>query len=105
MTRKYLEAISGVYTGTDMPLVIINPEQSWGLAGSDHVSDDRTVWVTKTHWPMPRPGPVDDRDFTMDKAFIITRNVIDVIPSFFLLLFTGSHSMTCAEVFNEAFPE
>ena len=40
----------------------------------------------------------------MDKVFAITRNVVDVIPSLFLLMNFGSHSMTAEQNIAEAFP-
>lgn len=96
MTRKYIEAITGVHTGSDMPLIITNVMQSWGMAGEDHVCDDGSVWITKTHWPMPDPyKPFYETIFTMDRCFVITRNFIDVLPSMFLLFHTGSHSQVC----------
>jgi hypothetical protein len=53
MTRKYIEAVTGVYTGSDMNLSITLPFLCLGMAGEEHVSDDNTVWITKTHWPEP----------------------------------------------------
>ena len=35
---------------------------------------------------------------------MITRNPLDVITSWFYLLNTGSHSLYCKEVVNQAFP-
>ena len=43
--------------------------------------------------------------FDADKIFFITRNPIDVLPSFFLMYNTGSHSFTCKENIAEAFPQ
>ena len=53
MTRKYIEAVTGVYTGSDMNLSVTLPLLCLGLAGEEHVCDDKTVWITKTHWPEP----------------------------------------------------
>ena len=51
MTRKYIEAITGIYTGSDTNLIHSVHLQTMGLAGEEHVSDDNSVWVTKTHYP------------------------------------------------------
>jgi hypothetical protein len=105
MIRKYLEAITGVYTGCDMPLEATLQIQVMGMVGEEHVSDDNTVWITKSHWPEPvTPSFLPEREFTMDKAFVITRNPIDVFASRFLLFNLCSHSLTCEEKINEAFP-
>ena len=74
------------------------------MAAEEHVSDDNTIWITKTHWPEPAPPVLPEREFSMDKVFVITRNPIDVFPSRFLLLNLGSHSLTCEENFSESFP-
>jgi len=103
MLRKYMESISGIHTGSDMSLIITNGVQMMGMAGENHVPDDGTVWVTKSHWPSP-PPPMTQRDFTMDRAIVLVRNPIDVMSSMFLFINTGSHSMTCKEKINEAFP-
>lgn len=73
-----------------------------GLAGEEHVTDDKTIWVQKSHFPSPVP-PFPEREFTCDKFLFLTRNPLDVMVSMFLFLNTGSHSMTCAEAINEAF--
>ena len=74
-----------------------------GMAGEEHVSDDNTVWVTKTHYPEPGP-PFVAREFTMDRVIVIVRNPLDAIPSYLLLRSLGSHSLTCQENISEAYP-
>jgi hypothetical protein len=103
MLRKYLESVSGIHTGSDMSLIITNGVQMMGMAGENHVGDDNTVWVTKSHWPSP-PPPMPQRDFSLDRALVLVRNPIDVMASMFLFINTGSHSMSCKEKINEAFP-
>lgn len=105
MTRMYLEAITGIYTGSSMDLLQSSSFQTFGMAGEDHVCDDNDVWITKTHWPnSTRSGIINEREFLTDRALVITRNPIDVLPSYFLLIQTGSQSATVAEKVNEAFP-
>lgn len=74
------------------------------MAGEDHNCEDNDVWITKTHWPNgARKGLFLEREFTADRALLITRNPIDVLPSIFYFFQTGSHSWTCEEKINEAF--
>lgn len=55
MVRKFIESVSGIHTGSDMSLIITNGVQMMGMAGENHVPDDNTVWLTKSHWPSPPP--------------------------------------------------
>lgn len=105
MTRTTIEAITGIYTGSDMNLLQTSMMHSIGIAGEEHTCDDNTVWVGKTHWPIPPAPIIPQKEFTMDKAFVITRNFIDVLPSLFLLQNTASHSLTAPGKLNELFPE
>lgn len=75
--------------------------QALGIAGEQHVCDDNTVWITKTHWPSPGfPLFLPDQNFTFDRVILITRNPIDVLPSLFLLMQTMSHSKQVVEKFH-----
>ena len=51
MTRNLIESISGVFTGSNMPLMTTSMFQMMGMAGEGHNCDDNSVWVTKSHWP------------------------------------------------------
>lgn len=103
MTRSYVEAVTGVYTGADMNLLYSSPMQSMGMIGEAHTGEKGSVWVTKTHFP--GFGSIyKSTEHTFDKAFVITRNPIDVFASFFIFMNTGSHSMGCKENIAEAFP-
>lgn len=73
--------------------------------GEEHTGDDNTVWITKTHWPIPEIPLCPEKSMTIDKCIVVVRNFLDVLPSYFLLMNTGSHSMTSAQPINEAFPE
>ena len=103
MTRRYVEKITGIYTGNNMQLIITQMHQGMDQAGEGHLSDDNSVWITKTHWPFP--NRIDQPEFDADKIFVITRNPIDVLSSLFLFYNTASHSMTSQEHFPEAFPQ
>ncbi len=49
--RKILENITGVFTGSDMPLFKSMMLQQQGLLGEQIYGDD-SVWITKTHFPL-----------------------------------------------------
>jgi hypothetical protein len=46
-----------------------------------------------------------EKPFVLDRCFIITRNFLDVLPSFFLRQNTATHSAFSERPLNEAFPE
>lgn len=53
MTRKFVEAITGIYTGSAMRLGITQiKDQQCGHIAEEHTANDNTVWVTKTHFPL-----------------------------------------------------
>ena len=83
MTRKYVESVTGIYTGSDMDLVHMHPLQLMGMPGEEHTCDDKTVWITKMHWPSC--SELMQTDWTFDKGFVVTRNPIDAIYSYFLM--------------------
>lgn len=47
--RKIIEQITGVFTGSDMPIAMTLPFQQQGLLGEE--TYDNSVWITKTHYP------------------------------------------------------
>ena len=59
MLRKLLETVTGVHTGSDMPIDLTIHAQTMGLIGEETVCDDNLVWITKTHYP----GPLFKRQF------------------------------------------
>ena len=100
--RRLIEQVSGIYTGADMNIDWCTPETMMGLLGTYHVCDERTVWITKTHYPV---GLGTEAPFNAQKMIIVVRNPIDVIPSFASLTQLKSHSMTPVERFDVDFPE
>ena len=92
MTRKLIESISGIWTGTDLP--ILNPSPFslavQGLRGGNH--HDGKVWFIKTHFPAVFPNP---SLASASKAILIVRNPLDIIVSSFMLITTLTHSKTC----------
>ena len=91
--RKYLEQITGIFTGADMGIDMTFHEAMMGMLGQNIVSDSNSVWITKTHFPHPCSNA---RYFTANKMIVIARNPIDVIPSFANLFNTSSHSLEYA---------
>ena len=49
--RRFVEQITGVYTGSDMSIEYTFFEAMMGLAGEGHINNDDSVWITKTHFP------------------------------------------------------
>ena len=77
-------------------------EAMMGLLGTYHVSDDRTVWITKTHYP---GGFGSEAHFNAQKMITVVRNPIDAIPSFANLSQLKSHSMATVEKYDTDLPE
>ena len=89
--RRFMEQITGVYTGCDMSIEKTFFEAMMGLAGQAHVNDNDTVWMTKTHFPL-RMGR-DELPFTAEKMFCVVRNPLDVIASYAYFVCMKSHSL------------
>ena len=100
--RRLIEDVTGVYTGTDMNIDWCTPEAMMGLLGTYQVCDDKSVWVTKTHYPS---GGNTEAHFNAQKLITIVRNPIDAIPSFANLVHLKSHSKTTVEDYHTDFPE
>ena len=83
--RKYLELITGVVTGSEMPLSMPMPLNIQGMFG-ENVADD-TVWIVKSHCPMR----VDCLDFKVNKFIVCVRNPFDVILSTINFLNSMTH--------------
>ena len=49
--RRFLEDITGIYTGADMNTDWCTMEAMMGLLGTYHTSEENRVWITKTHYP------------------------------------------------------
>lgn len=88
--RRYLEQITGVYTGADMDIERTFFSTMLGLLGENVTCDSNRVWITKTHHPQNLPNSTF---FTADKMIVIARSPVDVIPSYATLANTFSHSL------------
>ena len=84
--RKYLELITGVATGSDMPVENPMPLQMAGLLGEGVVDD--SCWIVKTHYPMS----LTQNAFSCNKVIICVRNPFDIIVSKTHFLKTYSHA-------------
>ena len=73
-----------------------------GLLGQGTTCDSNRVWITKTHYPQDFPGSTP---FKAHKMIVITRNPIDVIPSYANLANLRSHSLEINEQYHVDFPE
>ena len=90
MLRVFLESITGITTGSNDVLHGGGLSlQTTGLKGESHTSDDRTVWIVKTH---PIKAIIPWPKFTGTKAIYLIRNPIDMIVSEFTLYTAASHS-------------
>ena len=69
------------------------------LAGEWHISEEKRVWITKTHHPLFFRHP--NKIYLADRIFVIVRNPLDVFPSYFTFGATGTHSMITEEKINE----
>ena len=49
--RRYLEQITGVFSGSDMLIELTFFEAQMGLLGNNVTCDSNRVWITKTHYP------------------------------------------------------
>ena len=92
--RRYLELITGVYTGADQNIQMTVHEAMMGLLGQNITGESDQVWITKTHKPLETPN---SKSFLASKMIVIARNPIDVIPSFANLVNTNSHSLETNE--------
>mmetsp|Transcript_3401 Transcript_3401/g.5104 ORF Transcript_3401/g.5104 Transcript_3401/m.5104 type:complete len:239 (+) Transcript_3401:263-979(+) len=88
--RKYIELISGVPTGSEMPVNLLMPLQMSGLIGEEIV-DDR-CWIIKTH----HPNRLKKYDFKANKMLICVRNPFDVMKSYLQFISVMSHSKAVA---------
>ena len=100
--RRYLEQITGLYTGSDMPMKFTFMEAIFGLLGTNTVCESKSVWICKTHYPLSIGTSLP---FTADKMIVIARNPIDVIPSHTNLVNLGSHSLVIDGSWHEDYPE
>jgi len=96
MTRKYLETITGIYSGSDMSALVAINLQLNNMPG-ENVYDD-TVWVTKSHYPI---APINEPSHYASKVIVVVRNPLETFASMANLMALGSHSLVCNEKLEE----
>ena len=64
--------------------------------------DSNLIWICKSHYPTT--GSMET-PFNCEKAIVVVRNPIDVVPSAGNLFHTFSHSLTPNERYDKDFPE
>ena len=101
--RRYLEQVTGVFTGADMHISHTFFESMMGLLGQYITSESNRVWVTKTHWPLESPTGAEK--FGTQRCFSVVRNPIDTLVSLSYLTSTSSHSMITTVPLCEADPD
>ena len=94
MLRRYLEIVSGIFTGSDEDIGADAALQSLGLIGAETTSDSNLVWVTKTHYPV---NHMHHGTFHGQKMIKIVRNPLDCLLSYAHMAATMTHSGTPVE--------
>ena len=79
MLRRYLEDVTGVFTGADGNIGAGVHLQTLGLCGEETTNATNLVWITKTHFPL---DSVNKGIFKAEKMIKIVRNPLDVLLSY-----------------------
>ena len=98
--RKFVEQVSGITTGSAMPMHTATAIQIMGMKGEGHI--DNSIWVAKSHLPIVVPGSTP---FLANKTFVCVRNPLDVFPSYAALANTMSHGNKPDYEIHTEFPE
>ncbi len=86
MTRKYMESILGIVTGSDNHTLMSLFTMETSLSGfkGEFITDNK-VWVNKTHFPIALPMAAPHKG---SKALVCIRDPFDSGISAFNLIFT-----------------
>ncbi len=103
MTRKYLEDITGIATGSNSDNRISRSFALTvcGFKGENHWGDN--VWVYKSHMPTVQ-GDLLNNQF-LNKAIVCVRNPFDVVCSAIQLRLTFTHNLSSKNNIAQEFPE
>ncbi len=95
MTRKYLESVLGITTGSDNHTLMSLITVGCSLPGfkGEFIVDNRT-WINKTHYPIVLPMAAVQKGY---KALVCIRDVYDLSYSAFNLIYTLTHNKTLTE--------
>lgn len=86
--RRFLETITGVSTGSNVPLYVTTMLQMVGMLGEEVV--DERAWIVKTHQPLTIPWV--SPTYISNKIICCVRNPLDIMPSYLNLHSLGSQS-------------
>lgn len=85
-TRKYLESITGIVTGSDNHTLMSLLSLECSLPGfKGELQVDSKVWVNKTHFPIALPLAAKHKGY---KALVCVRDPLDASISAFNLVYT-----------------
>ena len=98
--RRLIESVSGVTTGSSIPLIVDLALQIQGSKGEGYINDQ--VWIVKTHHPMLMPF---NSTFCANKTIVVVRNPLDAFDSFANLANTMSHGVKTNYEYYEEYPE
>ena len=82
--RKYLENVSGIATGSDMPLEL-NIDMQLDFFKGEEICN-ASVWIRKSHDPMTSPNSVVHK---ANKIICCVRNPYDTVVSMFHFINTA----------------
>ena len=88
MLRKYIEKLTGIYTGSDCDIKRNLNKQLYEMGLKGEGTTNEKVLIVKTHFP-ERMGM---STFECTKSIIIVRNPTDCISSLFNMVATSTHS-------------
>ena len=96
--------LTGVITGSDLPLFTCPDLVSLGMYGENHIgSEENLCWITKAHYPMSFSGY--EPKFKTNKQICLIRNPIDNFISYMNLYATASHNLVTKIPLHEQFPQ
>ena len=96
--------LTGVITGSDLPLFGAVDLVSLGMYGENHIGPEENLcWITKAHYPLSFTG--FEPKFKTNKQICLIRNPIDNFISYLNLFTTGSHNLVTKIPSHEQFPE
>ena len=96
--------LTGVITGSDLPLLTCVDLVSLGMYGENHIgSEENLCWITKAHYPMSFTGY--EPKFKTNKQICLIRNPIDNFISYMNLYATASHNLVTKIPLHEQFPQ
>ena len=96
--------LTGVITGSDLPLFGAVDLVSLGMYGENHIGPEENLcWITKAHYPQSTSGL--EPKFKTNKQICLIRNPIDNFISYMNLYATASHNLVTKIPSHEQFPE